>query len=501
MKKLIAAGLMIISFGASAQQNKLLDNSFWQAAPDVTTVKSVIVEGNNPAQLNSNSFDPVVMAINAQAPNTTILYLLDQPGNDVKKLTHDGRTYLHWAAMRGNDEVMAYLLNKGADVNLKDSHGTTPLLFAAGGGQQNTKVYDQLIAHGDDLKKDITEEGANALLLAIVSDKDFTLTNYFISKGLSLNSVDAAGNNAFSYVARSGNIDQMKALIVKGIKPTPNAILMAAQGGGGRRGGPDIGVPVFQYLESLNIKPTFTGKSGDNALHYVVRKPNQLAVVKYFLEKGVDPNQVDESGNNALMYAASANRDTAVIALLTSRVKNINQINKKGQTALTMAIGTNSPDVSRYLIAKGASANVLDTKGNNLAYYVVENYRPQPQNGSAAPTDDFDARLALLKDKGINLAAPQKDGNTLYHIAVAKNNIALVKRLAPLGIDINAKNNEGITALHKAALIAKDDSMMKYLISIGAKKDAVTNFKETAFDLASENESLKKNNITLNFLK
>lgn len=42
---------------------------------------------------------------------------------------------------------------------------------------------------------------------------------------------------------------------------------------------------------------------------------------------------------------------------------------------------------------------------------------------------------------------------------------------------------------------------MKYLISVGAKKDAVTNFKETAFDLASENESLSKSNVSVNFLK
>jgi len=89
----------------------------------------------------------------------------------------------------------------------------------------------------------------------------------------------------------------------------------------------------------------------------------------------------------------------------------------------------------------------------------------------------------------------------LYHLAVAKNDLSLVKSLEKLGIDVNTKNSEGITALHKAAMISKDDTMMKYLLSIGAKKDLVTNFKETAFDLAAENESLSKNNVTVNFLK
>jgi ankyrin repeat protein len=84
---------------------------------------------------------------------------------------------------------------------------------------------------------------------------------------------------------------------------------------------------------------------------------------------------------------------------------------------------------------------------------------------------------------------------------VAKNDLALLKRLQPLGIDVNAKNTEGLTALHKAAMVSKDDAVMKYLLELGAKKDAVTNYKETAFDLAAENESLTKNNVSVNFLK
>lgn len=114
---------------------------------------------------------------------------------------------------------------------------------------------------------------------------------------------------------------------------------------------------------------------------------------------------------------------------------------------------------------------------------------------------DFDAKLKLLQEKGLDLKAPQKNGNTLYHLAVAKNDLSLMKQLEPMQIDVNARNQEGMTALHKAAMVAKDETMMKYLLSVGAKKDIPTNFKETAFDLASENESLAKNNVSVNFLK
>ncbi|KAA6438234.1 ankyrin repeat domain-containing protein [Dyadobacter flavalbus] len=490
MKKLLIAVSTLLSFAVHAQQNALLDQSFWKSSPDVNAVKAEIQKGSNPAQLNPMSFDPVVMAINAQAPRETIEFLLTQPGNTVDKLTHDGRTYLHWAANRGNAEIMEYLVSKGAKADVIDSHGATPLNFAAGGGQLNTKIYDICLAHGADLKKDLNHDGANALLLAVANDKDLTLTNYFISKGLDLKSTDAAGNNAFSYAARGGNIEVLKTLLQKGVPANGNAMLMAAQGT--RRGANPI--EVYQYLESLNIRPDFTGKNGENALHSIVRKPKQAEIIWYFLGKGVDVNQADEDGNTVFMNAAASNADTAVLGMLASKVKDINLKNQKGVSALAMAVRSNSPEVVDYLIRKGADMKTTDKNGDNLAYYLVQSYSPQ----KAA---DFDAKLKVLQDKGFKLTEPQSNGNTLYHLAVAKNDLSLVKRLEGYSIDINSKNKEGLTALHKAAMISKDDTMLKYLISIGAKKDIVTNFEETAFDLAGENESLSKNNVTVNFLK
>jgi ankyrin repeat protein len=95
----------------------------------------------------------------------------------------------------------------------------------------------------------------------------------------------------------------------------------------------------------------------------------------------------------------------------------------------------------------------------------------------------------------------QADGNTLYHLAAKENNMELLKAISNFEIPVNIINAEGLTALHLAAMKAKNNQLMKYLISLGADKNAKTEFEETAFDLATENELLLKENVELNFLK
>ena len=497
MKKniFISFALAATLFVSAQQKNTMLEASFWKATPDVTTVKAEIAKGNNPSESNANAFDVVVIAINNDAPLASIKFLLDQPGNPVNKPTHDNRIYLHWAAYRGNTELVEYLISKGSDINFEDSHGTTPLVFAAGNGLLNSGVCDAFFKAGIDPKQKYND-GANLLLMAIPFDKDLTLSDYLITKGLSFKDVDNNGKTAFDYAARTGNVVLLTKLVAKGVKPTDNALLVATQGT--RR--ETTPLEAYKYLvEEAKLKPTFTTKSGENVLHFLAGKQNQTEIINYFLSKGVDANQVNKDGNTPVMIAAGA-RETAVLEQLLPKVKNINLQNLKGESALTMAVRSGTPEAVALLLNKGADVNVKDKDGNNLGVYLVQSYRPAGREANAAK-DPFEAKIKLLQDKGLNLAAAQKDGSTLYHFAIAKNDLALLKKLASLNIDVNAKNKDGLTALHKAAMVAKDDSILKYLVSLGAKKDINTEFDESAYALAKENESLTKNNVSVEFLK
>lgn len=490
MKQFFIATITLLSFSIQAQDNTLLDRGFWKKNPTVQAVDAEIKKGNNPTELNSNAFDPTVLAINEQASNEVIRHLLAIKGNEVNKLTHDGRTYIFWAAWRGNIEIMEHLLKNGAKTNIFDDKGYSPLNFAASSGQTNTKVYDLLISKGIDPKKDFDNNGANALLLVAPHDKDFTLINYFMGKDLKLDSTDKDGNTAFNYAARVGNIATLKALISKGVKFNDNAMIIASQGGRGTSNT----LELYEYLAGLKINPNAIGKNGENVLHAIVRKEKQEDIIKYFVSKGVDLNKADNDGNTPFMNAAATNNDIKLITSLLESVKDINQKNRKGVTALAFAVKGNSPEVISLILDKGANIKSTDANGENLTAYLIQSYSPQK-------IDAFEAKIKMLKEKGYKIEAPQKNGNGLFHLAVAKNDVHLLKLLNEFKADINKKNKEGMTALHKAALIAKDDTVLKQLLVDGAKKDIKTDLGETAYDLASENEYLTNNKVSIDFLK
>lgn len=497
MKKVILAAALVLGFSSAKAQNKntLLQADFWKQNPTVEAVKAEIAKGNNPTALDPRAFDATTMAINNNAPTETIKFLIEQPGNGVGKITHDSRIYLHWAALRGNAELVEYLIAKGSDIQTPDSHGSEPIVFAVSGGQKNVAVYDAFVKGGIDLKKKY-RNGANLLLLGIANDNDLAIANYLTSKGLSLKDVDSEGATAFDYAAKSGNVEVLKNLLSKGVKATNAALIFMSQGGRGTA----APIEAYKYLvEDLKLNPNFANKSG-NVLHSIVRKPNQEEIINYFLAKGVDVNKADGEGVTPFMNAA-AGKNLAVVELLAPKVKNINAVNERGESALTAAIATGSPEIAAFLLSKGANVKIEDQAGHNLAYFAVQNYRPAGPQGGANAKDELTEKLTLLKSKGLNVEGTQKDGSTLYHIAIAKADLGLLKKLAALKIDINAKNKEGLTVLHRAALISKDDEILKYLIASGADKSLKTEFDETAYDLASENEFLSKKNVSVSFLK
>ena len=485
---LLAACMLLVGFGAQAQ-NILLDRKYWESNPSMQDVQQKINEGNDPSEFNAWSFDPVVYAILENADLEIIDLLIHKEGNSINKITHDGRTYLFWAAYKGNLPLVKYLLDEGASLDIVDDHGFTVMNFAANSGQTGKELYDMLITAGADVKKEKDLNGANVLLLMTPFLQDMGMVNYFEGKGLSVKDLDAKGNSAFNYAARTGNIEMMDLLIDQGVDYKTlnteggNAMLFAAKGSRGVINP----LSVYKYLEKKGVEPNIITKSGITPLHILAAENTDVATFKYFMKKGVDANRQNADGLNALMIAAYEN-DLAVVEFLVNETKEINTTNAKGETSLNRAVAGNTAEVVNFLLSEGAHVN--EATGEAL----IASYRKGKEK-------ELEARLASIYADNFNPSAVQAEGNTLLHYAVQRDDLGLVKIVLNWEMEINAVNDDGNTALHLAAMKTSNPEMLQYLIDQGADANAKTVFGESAFDLASENELLAKNGANLSFLK
>lgn len=471
-------------------QNIFHNREFWATKPSIEVVKQKMAEGNNLLEMGPGGWDGPLLSIMADCSYETIQFILDQPGIDVNVVTHHSNNYLMWTTQKGNVPVMKLLLAKGSKTDIINSHGQSLLMHAALSGKADPEMYDLCLKNGGDIKNDKDEEGRNVMLTAIGGLKDVSFLNYFVSKGLTLKDTDKKGNGLFHYAVQGGNIKTLKDLVAMGVSYAPNtagenAFAFVGRGRGGR-----INVELLQYLKSLGLNPKAASPNGQSLAHTVARLGAEEPVLQFLVENGLSLSEADKEGNTPLMLAAS--RGNAAFVTFWLDKNNVNAANKTGQTALAQAVATNTPDVVKLLIDKGANPKIKDQNGNDLYYTLISSYRKG--KGSIQRTSDI---MNLLQASG--LAMP-KTGK-LLHTALDKDDKDLLAKLIESGEDVNAKDKDGYTVLHYAGMKSKNLDLLKFLVEKGANPSVKTELNESVVDLIAENEVLGKQKLNLDFLK
>jgi ankyrin repeat protein len=176
-------------------------------------------------------------------------------GEDVNAAQGDGMTALHWAARKGDAELVPMLLAAGANVRATTRlGGYTPLLMAAELG--HARSIEALIAAGAD-PKGTSANGVTPLMLASAAGQPDAITA-LLAHGADVNATEPTrGETALMFAAANHRVDAMRVLIaahadvnaatkvvsLKSAPPSPEeeaylAALAAARGG---QGGPASG--------------------------------------------------------------------------------------------------------------------------------------------------------------------------------------------------------------------------------------------------------------------
>ncbi|MFP4162374.1 MAG: ankyrin repeat domain-containing protein [Chitinispirillaceae bacterium] len=134
-------------------------------------------------------------------------------GADVNLADYSGRTPLIEAAWCGSTEIVKLLITKGADVNAADRGGFTALMRASEEG--HVPVVKTLLLNGADVNCRGKVRGTTPLMLA-AENGYIKILDMLLEKGAQINTVDQYEETALSRAYRTNQDKAAQLLIAKG---------------------------------------------------------------------------------------------------------------------------------------------------------------------------------------------------------------------------------------------------------------------------------------------
>jgi len=397
-------------------------------------------------------------------------------GSDINQASPEYKfTALYIACQYGNQEIISYLLEHGANPNLQAWDGTTPMCAAAYTG--NIETARKLQAKGAVLS--VYSEGSNIPLQNALVNNHSEFIRFLVKNGVETNV--KFGDEELTplyYACEKGMEETVKLLLSEGADPemaidqgqTP--LLAAAHFGhenivkilveaGADVNGTDIGfhTPLIHaytggyndiviYLLNKGADPAQKDENGWNLFHFAAYHGN-VRILEELLKAGMDPNQMTPEGITPLMMV-TLKGDVDAVKLLLNAGADPNLGNKAKKPPLQLAPEKNDREKTDLILQAGGNPNELLDNGNTVfSQLVIEG--------------NLTAALTLLEHNADINATNSKKQNLLFRTDSAE----IIHFLVEHGIDMNATDISGQTAL-TAALKDDNKEKIRLLISAGA---------------------------------
>src|SRR6478752_6022121 len=413
-------------------------------AGDVVTARKLIAAGADVRAANLFGSTPLMLA--ATAGNAEMVRLLLDAGAKIGASEHwGGQTALMWAAAQGQPQMIRLLLSKGAEANERSTvrdwqrrvtaegrprdmsrGGLTPLLFAAREGC--IACMQALLDGGADINLP-DPDGGTPLILALLNF-NWDAAKFLVEHGADVNLWDLSGQTPL-YAAvdmntlpvgrrvelpsmdHSTGTQLVQLLLEKGANPNAQLKLRPKY----------RNIPNDRYRDPMIVWGTTpllrAAKAGD------------VPVLRLLLQHGALANLPNSIGVTPLMAAAgdghineptrgrvrteddalecydllrAAGADVNARSTLSIADADLKIWMPGNRTALHAAASRGWDRLVKRLVADGAELDVLDTNGLSAIDYALGRY---PKDFNALAPEPFPATVALLRSLGATKENPK----------------------------------------------------------------------------------------------
>jgi ankyrin repeat protein len=420
---------------------------------------------------------------------------------DVNEAEADGTTALHWA-VRGDDlELVRLLIDAGANVRTANRYGVLPIRLAAMNG--NADMVETLLRAGAD-PNSATPEGETVLQTAARAGSVDTV-KLLAAGGADVNAREGwLGETALMWAAAENHPAVVRTLVELGADVNARSALTdTPKLQFPRSGGPNIPFPV----------------GGWTALMHAARQ-GSLDAARALADAGADLNVQDPDGTTALVYAIiNAHYDLAAVLVEKGATPNI--ADSAGMAALYATVNMSmlqwvqgwphpiqtdkldASDLVTVLLDHGADPNQSLTGQPLRRHHFAQDGGTLGAGATplmrAVRTGDVVVARILL-ERGADPFIRQPNGNTSLMMATGGSGflsgegprvrvpteeglIECARLLLDRGVDINAFNNTGATALHNA-VGRGTKKVVKFLVERSARLDLQNKAGRTPLALA-----------------
>ncbi len=324
------------------------------------------------------------------------------------RLTTVGQTPLHLAAAAGYAGLVESLLAKGAEVNLVDEAGRTPLSYAV--DKHYLPVVQLLVtAHAN------PNAGSSHLPLTLAAFYgDMPALKLLLANGADPNLSTKLNadyyNRVYGLTSVGGNATPLTAAVSQ---KHPDAVAELIQAKADPNGSTADGYPLI--FSALSDHPT----------------------LKALLEGGANPNLLDREARSPLLSAVMMQGGQPAVELLLGHKAHVN-VGRAGYgwTPLHEAANRGNKAIAELLLKAGADVNARDRGGSTPLYRAVANKHLET------------AEFLLTNHADPN--AKDNSGQTPLHDAVLNRTQDLAELLLANKADPNERDNKGCTPLDLA---------------------------------------------------